>query len=64
MNVAKHMEFIFIGATVLLCSLAWQPEAISNTEVSANAVQNAAASTQASVQQAEVQTIVITGKRG
>lgn len=60
MNISKHMEAIFVAVTVVLCSYAYQADnQASDAVVTDTAVQQNSAS-----EQAAVQTVVITAKRG
>ena len=53
MNIAQHMEAIFVAATVALCAISYTPE----TEVKQELASQAADSS------AQVQTVVIVAKR-
>lgn len=50
MRIAKNMEMIFIAATVILCSLNWEPQGLDNI---GETVQESP----------QVQTVVVVGKR-
>ncbi len=62
MNVAKHMEALFLGATLVFCSLAWASPAQGVTEPGIASHQEQV-QTSAAPQDTPVQTVVVIGKR-
>lgn len=64
MNISKHMEAIFVAATVVLCSYAYQADSAVESDAVSAIVTEVAAQQNSSSEQAAVQTVVITAKRG
>lgn len=53
MNIAKHMEAIFVTAALALCALSYTPASLNQEELASQAVESNGA----------VQTVVIVAKR-